>query len=208
VVIVPVLVLCLRISTKVSKSLLPVTLPLSQHQYHTLGYPAANTSTTIDTHYFLRPEVHSRPEVLSLFAFHFCWSGWSGSSSSPAFTCALIHANITSHTTSTSLLSPPTHNSLSLHNLCIQEGHLHSTCQLSHLFLCLLLVNSNEKWWRHHQHCISGIITPIQFLVKSWTLHQTSQHLHNLTRFRTSQNDHGDYLCVGINTPLSLQESW
>jgi len=41
------------------------------------------------------------------------------------------------------LPSPPTH-SLSLHHLHIQGDHLHSICQLSHLFVSLFL-NSNER---------------------------------------------------------------
>ena len=110
-----------------------------------------------------------------LICLHFCWSG---SSSSPAFTCALIPANITSHTTSTSLLSPLT---LSLR---IQEGHLHSICQLSHLLLGLLLLNSNEKvmkassalyFWDHH--------TPVQIVVKPWTLQlyiYPGTHMHEV----------------------------
>jgi len=49
--------------------------------------------------------------------------------------------------TSSLLPSPPAHDSLSLHYLCIQGGHLH---QLSHLDLilfleCLILLKSNEK---------------------------------------------------------------
>jgi len=59
------------------------------------------------------------------------------------FTDALIHANFTGHTTTSSPLpSPPTHDSLSLHHRHIQGGHLHSIC---HLFLGLLLLNSYEK---------------------------------------------------------------
>jgi len=58
-------------------------------------------------------------------------------------------AQFTSHTTSSPLPSPLTHNSLSLHHLYIQGGHL----QYLPAFLILLLLKSNDKWWRHHQHC-------------------------------------------------------
>ena len=45
----------------------------------------------------------------------------------------------------TSSPPPPTHDSLSLHDLHIQGCHLHSICKLSYLLLSLLLINSNEK---------------------------------------------------------------
>ena len=48
-----------------------------------------------------------------------------------------------------SLPPPPTHNSFLLHHLCIQGGHLHSICQLSHLVLGLHLLKSNEKVMDH-----------------------------------------------------------
>jgi len=49
----------------------------------TLGYPAANTSSTKGTltHYLRRPEVHSTHNYhnCSFFVWlHFCWSGWAG----------------------------------------------------------------------------------------------------------------------------------
>jgi len=60
-----------------------------------------------------------------------------------SFTHAVIHANFTGHTTTSSPLpSPPTHDSLSLHHRHIQGSHLHSIC---HLFLGLLLLISYEK---------------------------------------------------------------
>ena len=73
-----------------------------------------------------------------LLACIFNWFGWS---SSPSFAQALIRTNFTSHTTSSFL----PHNSLSLHHLRIQWGHHHSICQLSHLFLGLLLLKSNAS---------------------------------------------------------------
>ena len=81
---------------------------------------------------------------IPFFGFYFCWSGWLGSFGSPAFTHVLIHANFSSHTASSPLPSPPTvaHDSLSLHHLCIQGGHLY---HFFHLFLSLFLLNSNEK---------------------------------------------------------------
>lgn len=42
-------------------------------------------------------------------------------------------------------LSPPTQNSLSLHHISSQGGHLNSNCQLSLLFLIFLLLKGNEK---------------------------------------------------------------
>jgi len=87
------------------------------------------------------------PIVIGCVNFYGTW--WSGSL---AFTHGLIHANFTSHTT---LSSPPTRNSLSLHRLHIQGGHLRSIC---HLFLSL----ASKEWWdnvmEHHQHCISESI--------------------------------------------------
>ena len=128
VVITLVLVLCLRLSTEVSKSMLPViiqqlTLVVLKSRWHTIfqDRKCIQHAITVFGH--------------SSFGWHFCWSGWSGSSGSPAFTHALIHTNFTSHTTTSPFPSPPTHNSPSLLHLYIQGGHLHSIFQLSHLFL-------------------------------------------------------------------------
>ena len=83
----------------------------------------------------------------------------------PSFTHALIHANFTSHIGSSPLPFPPTHDSLSLHHSCIQGGQLHSICLLSHLFLGLFLLKSDDQeidgalyFWDHH--------TPIQIVAK------------------------------------------
>ena len=83
VVIIAVLVLCLRLSTKVSKSTLP-------HSDITLSCPAGYTNSTKDTLtcYLPKPEVHSicNEHNCPLFVLHFCWSRWSGWSRSTAFT--------------------------------------------------------------------------------------------------------------------------
>ena len=93
---------------------------LCQWHSHSLGYPAANNSSTKDT-------LTSYGSAFNMW-FPFFFGGpvflflliWViGSSGSLAFTHALIHANFTSHTTSSPL---STHNSLSLHHLCIQWG--------------------------------------------------------------------------------------
>ena len=71
VVIVPVLVLCLSLSTKVSRSALP-------HSDITLSCPAGytNTGSTKDTLtcYLTKPEVHSicNDHNCPLFVLHFC----------------------------------------------------------------------------------------------------------------------------------------
>jgi len=67
-----------------------------------------------------------------------------------------VYMNFTSHTTSFPLPSPSTHNSLTSLYLCIQGGHLHTICQLSDLFLSLLVL---EKVMEASSHCISGNIT-------------------------------------------------
>ena len=59
-----------------------------------------------------------------------------------------------SHTTSSLHPSPPTNDSLSLHHLGIQGGHLHSIFQLFNLFFGLLLLKSNGK-------VVKGIISTV-----------------------------------------------
>jgi len=74
------------------------------------------------------------------------------------FTYALIHANFISHTTSSPFPSPPTHDSLSLHNLTVSKEAISIVFAMpSHLFLSLLILKKRK--WRHHQHKISWIIT-------------------------------------------------
>ena len=88
------------------------------------------------------------------------------------YTC-FIHANFTSHTTSSSLPCPPTQDSLSLHHLPILGGHLHSICQLSNLFLGLLLLKSIMRKldggiistvFQDHHTPIEIVATPIEAL--------------------------------------------
>jgi len=109
-----------------------------------------------------------------------------------SFTHALIHAKFTSHITSfhglcgsqlrqvaaehflmtyTVVLPSPLllHTTHSHSHLCIQGGLLHSICQLSHLFLSLLLLNSNEK--------VHGSIISAVFLGSSNTNSKCS-HTH------------------------------
>ena len=67
-----------------------------------------------------------------------------------------VFMNFTSHTTSSPLPSPSTHNSLTSLYLRIQGGHLHTICQLSDLFLSLLFLekvmeaSSALYFWDHH----------------------------------------------------------
>jgi len=110
-----------------------------------LPYAMATKETL--TSYLPRSEVHSTCNF-----YYFLWLHFAdlGSSSSLAFTHALIHAKFPV------AIPPLTYDPLSLHHLHIQEGHLHSICQLSYLFLSLFLQTVMREWY---QHCISGIIT-------------------------------------------------
>jgi len=95
-----------------------------------------------------------------------------------------------------------------------------------------------RKWWWHHQHCISGIITH-QFKLypnqqnhltlhlyiysghskscaEGWVLWKTRIRFHRkshntctmLTRFITSQHDHSGYHGMDVNNSLGLQDCW
>jgi len=107
------------------------------------------------------PGVHSMCNFHDFFGLHFCLSGQLGSSGTLVFSSTLIHAKFTIVLPLVLPSSLPPHDSLSLHHhLHIQGGHLHSICQLSQLFVSLVLLNSNEKvvpWeassvlaWDHH----------------------------------------------------------
>ena len=60
------------------------------------------------------------------------------------FTHARIHANFTSHTTSSPLRSPPTHNSHSLCHLCIKGSHFTQYFPTFSSLLSLLLLKKVE----------------------------------------------------------------
>ena len=153
VVIIPVLVLCRRLSTEVSKSVLPVTLPFS--------YRRSNTSSTNNTltRYLPEEEVylaHNYRNLHSFFGLHICWSRWSDSS---GFTHAHVHANFNSHTTSSPLpLVPHTtysHFIISIH----KEGIFTVFAAFLPLLLSLYFHKTMRMWWGHHQHCVPWIIT-------------------------------------------------
>ena len=57
-----------------------------------------------------------------------------------AFTHSLIHANFTTHTTSSLLRSPPTHDSHSLCHLCVKGGHFTQYFPTFSSLLSLLLL--------------------------------------------------------------------
>jgi len=161
VVILPVLVLCLRLVHAVSDT------PIQHHNTLTCSLPVQEVHSTCNHHNCWS----------FLFSLHFADLGDQGY---PAvqllYTHILIHASFTIHTTSSPLPSdPPTQNSLSL-LLCIQGGHLHSICQLSHLFLGLLL-NSNEK-------VMEGIISAV-FLGSSQHCNSNCSHTHRSTQHCT-----------------------
>ena len=115
----------------------------------TLGYPAANASSTqvTLTHYHPRPEVHSTCNyhnwpsffrfAFLLIQLHLIWLIRQSS-----FHTCPYPANFTSQTTSSPLPSPPTHNSLLLHHFRIQGGLHHSLCQFSPL-----QPSPSKQWW-------------------------------------------------------------
>ena len=70
------------------------------------------------------------------------------------YTHALVCAIFTSQF---SLPPPPTHDSLLLHQLHVQGGHLHSIFQLSHLVRGLHLLKGNEKVIEALSALFSGI---------------------------------------------------
>ena len=60
------------------------------------SYPEILHATRVSTNTVL---IQFLMHLSAIGAWSFCWSGWSGSSSSLAFTHALINANFTGHTT-------------------------------------------------------------------------------------------------------------
>ena len=90
--------------------------------------PLANTSST--------------KHAITIISHSLSWLAFSLIQQS-GFTHALIHAIFASQFS----LPPPTHDSLLLHQLHIQGGHLHRICQRCHLVCDLHFLM--RKWWRH-----------------------------------------------------------
>ena len=108
-----------------------------------------------------------------IFSLHFADPGDEGH---PAV--RLLHTPLSMQTSPSILLVsplpfPPPTNSLSLHHLCMEGGHLQSICQFSHLFLSLLLLNSNEKV----MECIISTV----FLGSSQHYNSNCSHTHRST---------------------------
>jgi len=130
--------LCLRLSTKVSKSV------VTANDNSIQGYPAANASSAkgMLRCYIPRLEVQL-PQLPILYLA--CIFGDPGD---PAVWLlhVLIHANFTSHT---SLPSPPTHAHFII---SVSKEAISTVFSISSSVFSFERVM--RKWWRHHYHCL------------------------------------------------------